>query len=193
MDKSRKKILPSTVALLACAAIAIIFVGFLLVGGGGSNKSSVKALNGTDQREGDIWFSSSKEEIASGEDFEVEIYINTHGKSLGVFAFDFNFDKENLIVDVDGGKDGITKGEDSNNFTMMSNPNDVSDGHFRFSGICAQDCVTGDQKKLATIHMKAKKGFNFSDSSNSLDVKELGDELGKAIVFEKKNGAIIIK
>lgn len=193
MNKNKKKILPSTIVLLVCATVGIVFAGFLLAGKGRGDKNIAKALNKTGQSGGDIWFSSSKKDIKSGENFEIEFYVNTHGNELGVFAFDFNFDEKSLIVDTSQGDDGVEKGADGSNFTLMSNPGDISDGHLRFSGICAQNCVNGDRKKLATIYLKAKKDFDFSNSSNYVDVKELATEMGKTIDFENKNGVFVIK
>ncbi len=168
----------------------------LLFKGDGSTKKALKQSGKTivkNESKSDVWLYSTNENLKSGEDFDINVYANTKGNNLGVFALDFNFDKNILVVDISKGKDGLSKGRDGENFIVMSNPNDISDGHFRFSGICAQDCANGDQKHIATIHAKSEADLNFSDIANQLELKELADDFGKPIAFEEKNGVIIIK
>ncbi len=187
MDKSKYKILPSTILFAVLLILSLVFIGELMISGNSKKKSTVTAVNS------DVWFSSDKEKVKAGESFDVAVYINTKGKQIGAFAFDFNFNQKDMTVDIASGKDGLDKGLDSGNFILLSNPNDVASGHFRFSGICAQDCVNGEGKYLAIVHAKAKTDINFADMGNSLKVKELTNDLGKAIAFEDKAGAITIK
>ncbi|KKP67565.1 MAG: hypothetical protein UR66_C0013G0008 [Candidatus Moranbacteria bacterium GW2011_GWE1_35_17] len=196
MNKNKQRILPSTIIFIVLG-VAGILLAVLIAGGDRFTRNGLsqnkKNINKNQSINGDIWFSCAKEKIKSGEDFDIDVYINTKGNNLGVFALNFNFDKKDLTVDIESGEDGISKGIDSENFIIMSNPNDITSEHFRFSGICAQNCANGNQKNIAVIHAKAKADFNFSDIVSQLEVKELANELGKAIAFKKNNGVITIK
>ena len=129
-----------------------------------------------------IWFSASDKNLKKGQNFDLNIYIDTKGETMAVFAFDFALG-DNFTVDTSSGADGISKAVDSSNFIIMSNPDDVLSNHFRFSGICAQNCVNGNKKHIAVIHAKALNDFSLEDVSNQLSIKELADELGNAIDF----------
>ncbi len=178
-------------SLIALPFILVIFiVAFVLLN---ASKPAVNNLQVNVLETQNIWFEVEKKNIKVGEDFDFNIFINTSKKELGAFAFDFNFLNENFTINIDKGDSGITKGSDAKNFMIMSNPNDVSSNHFRFSGICAKNCLQGGDKHLVVVHAKAKSGLLIPEIANWLEVKELSNTLGKTFDLNNYKGNIFIK
>lgn len=195
MEKNKQKILPSTIVLVVLAVVGFFLVALLFSGDRFAKKSfSQNEKNIKEQLAGDVWLSSATEKIKAGDEFDINVYINTNGNDLGVFALDFKFDKKELTINTESGDHGIDKGVDGQSFIVMSNPDDVATGHLRFSGICAQNCANGDKKNIAIIHAKAKNNLKFSNILGQVELKELANDFGKAIDFKSNDkGVILIK
>ncbi len=164
----------------------IIFIGII------SNVNSAQAA------EGDIWLTTTDTIVEAGEYFDVEIHTDTGGKKLGGFDFGVNFDSSklsinktinassiytdsngNVSLDVDSIK-GFGRGNNTQNYMMMSNTNDTDNGNFRISGIKVEDEANGNNVHVATIHMQVK-GDAVGNANIDLEVNGYLDELGHAI------------
>ncbi len=182
-----------TVALIASPFILVVFiVAAVLINTNRSAITKTLPMEGV-QEVKNIYLSSAIKNIKKGQDFDFDLYLNTEGEELGAFAFDLEFKNENFTINAEKGNSGITKGSDANNFMIMSNPNDISLGHFRFSGICAKNCLQGENKSLIKVHARALSDLVVPKIVNWLEVKELSNTLGKTLNINNYQGSIVIK
>ncbi len=148
--------------------------------------------------EGDVWLSPNEISLDGGDDFNLEVHIDTGSKNLGAFNMFFDFDPNKIEVNLTQGnvetdnKKGLSKGLDAQNYTMMLNAGDVSNGHFRFAGMAASNYLHGGDKHLVTLHLKVKDNASSGSTSVSLRINELSDELGNALSLGSTSGANII-
>ena len=187
----------SSVFFAVLLVTALIFVGTLTISSLKTKRlapEKEKEEVFADQDTSDIWFTSANKEIRKGDFFEIELHINTKNRELGLFAFDLDFNESDLTVVVDNRDEAVIKTNESQNFIIMSNKNDISEGHLRLSGICPQNCVIGEDKHVLTIHAKAlNDGIDLSKLQEKLEIKELGDNFGHPYKFKKEKNIIVIK
>ena len=186
-----------TISLIALPFILVVFiVAAVLINTSRVSTNNVvtgASLVKNAQEAKSIYLSSVIKNVKKGQDFDFDVYLNTQGEELGAFAFDLKFHNENFTINTEKGSSGITKGDDANNFMIMSNPGDVSSGHFRFSGICAKNCLQGEDKYLVTVHAKAVSDLVLPGNASWLEVKELSNTLGKSLNISNYKGNIVIK
>ncbi len=128
---------------------------------------------------------ASCDELTAGQNFDIEVFIDTSGRDLGAFDVYFDFAPTQMIVDLSQGENpgedsgrGFHKGSDTSEYIMMSNSEDVANGHFRFAGIAAQNNANGNKEHLATIHAKCVEAFAIENAGFAFRINALSDELG---------------
>jgi hypothetical protein len=139
--------------------------------------------------EGDVLITPSTQTIAAGQNFDIEVVVDTGSKTLGAFDVQLNFDQTKVTIDTtlgdapaeDSGK-GFTKGSDATNYTMMSNSDDVASGHFRVGGVAATGGASGNSQHIIVIKAKSLASFTAGSTTFSVVVNELSDELGHTFV-----------
>ena len=141
--------------------------------------------------EGDVWVSPTTQNAGSDQDFSVEIHADTGGKNIGAFNFYLDFDPSLVTVDTTQGTDGLDKGADASNYTIMANPDDIANGHYRLGGMSASGFANGTDVSLATVHMKTTTGFTSGSASLTVRVNELSDELGQALSTGSVTGGTV--
>ncbi len=134
-----------------------------------------------------VWLVPVDKELKADQNFDIEVLIDTGGKNLGAFNMYLDFDPTKITIDTTQGIDpssdtgrGFDKGSDTTSYTIMSNSDDIANGHFRFAGITASGYANGNSEHLIIIHAKAIKTVNTKNLS--LRVGKLSDELGHSIV-----------
>ncbi len=147
-------------------AFAMMFVGFSQIG---------KAA------QGDTSLIIDDSNLAPSESFDVELHLDTGGSDIGAFNMYLDFDATDVSIDLASGDDGISLGADATNYSIMANPDDIANGHYRFAGICAQNCANVGEVHLVTIHLETTAGFNSGNSDLFIRINELADELGLTI------------
>jgi len=143
--------------------------------------------------EGDVWLTPVNQNVGTSTGFDVEVHMDTGGKQLSTFNLYLDFDANNVTLntvrgDVEG---GISKGTDTINYNMMANSGDISNGHYRFAGINADNTINGADVHIATIHLMSTGNFTAGTTSLSLRVNELSDELGNALSSGTTTGATV--
>ena len=148
--------------------------------------------------EGDVWLTPVTQELGASTGFDMEVRIDTGGKNLGAFNMYFDFDPTDMTIDVTQGIDpssdtgrGFHKGGDTANYMMMSNSEDIANGHFRFAGITASNYANGNNQHIITIHAETTAEFTSGSSSLELRVNELSDELGHALTAGTVTNVVI--
>ncbi len=141
--------------------------------------------------EGDAWITPTDQNVETSQYFDIEVYADTGGKTLGAFNLYFDFTAADFTVDTTQGTDGLDKGADATNYNVMSNPDDIANGHFRFAGIAASGGANGSNAHLATIHCLSTASFISGTSSMTLRVNEFSNELGAALATGAITGATI--
>jgi len=148
--------------------------------------------------EGDVWLTPVTQELGASTGFDMEVHIDTGGKNLGAFNMYFDFDPTDMTIDVTQGIDpssdtgrGFHKGGDTANYMMMSNSEDIANGHFRFAGITASNYANGNNQHIITIHAETTAEFTSGSSSLELRVNELSDELGHALTAGTVTNVVI--
>lgn len=141
--------------------------------------------------EGDVWLTPAEQDIGSGENFNMEVHMDTGGKDLGAFNMYFDFDASFVEIDTTQGDDGIDKGVDTSSYLLFPNIADIDNGHLRFAGIAASGYASGSDVHLVTIHAKTTVGFTADSTSLSLRVNEISDELGGALTSGSITGATV--
>ncbi len=129
--------------------------------------------------EGDVWITPTTQEIGANTNFDIDVHIDTGGKNLGAFNMYLDFDASKVTIDTTQGSDGISKTATTINYSVLANPNDISNNHYRFAGI-HQEGIGGNDVHVVTIH--AKTTANFTDSVTITPrISELSNELGHAL------------
>lgn len=141
--------------------------------------------------EGDVWLTPAEQDIGSGENFNIEVHMDTGGKDLGAFNMYFDFDASFVEIDTTQGDDGVDKGIDTTSYLLFPNISDIANGHLRFAGIAASGYANGSDVHLVTIHAKTTAGFTADSTSLSLRVNEISDELGGALTSGLITGATV--
>jgi|GEM_PF-5296349 hypothetical protein len=88
----------------------------------------------------------------------------------------FDFDAVNVAIDTSQGSNGISAGADTSGYIIMSNADNVVNGHYRFAGISASSYANGSNVHIATMHAIATASFTSGTSSLALRINELSDE-----------------
>ncbi len=127
--------------------------------------------------EGDIWLTSNQTELGANQTFDLQLYIDTGGKNLGAFDFFLDFNSALLTIDTANGENGIDKGVAAENYTILANIDNINTGHYRFSGICAQNCANNDNAQIAIIHLLTKN-ISTDNTVLSLRLNKLTDDYG---------------
>ena len=154
--------------------IIFVFVCLLFVFGININSSHAK--------EGDIWLTPSNvSNMTPSKTFDVELHLDTGGKNLGAFNVFLDFDPTYISVDTSNGDNGISVGNDTQSYIVLSNPNDVQNGHYRFAGISASNFANGNNTNLVIVHLKSTQAFKSGETNLKLRVSELADDLGSTL------------
>jgi peptidoglycan hydrolase-like protein with peptidoglycan-binding domain len=140
---------------------------------------------------GDVWLNPSSFTLGANESFNVQVFADTGSAELGSFDLYLDFSYNDVTVDMDEGNNGITLGSNATNYEIESNGDDISNGHYRFAGICAQDCASGDNVHLITIHMKTRSSFTSGSSQLSLRINTLSNTLGSSIASGDTAGTTV--
>ncbi len=141
--------------------------------------------------QGDIRLTPVDSSLAPSQSFDIDLYLDTGGSDIGAFNMYLDFDASDITVDTSSGDDGLSLGVDATNYSIMANPDDIANGHYRFAGICAQNCANVGEVHLLTIHLKTTAGFDSGSSNLSIRVNELANELGATISTGDLTGATI--
>ncbi len=148
--------------------------------------------------EGDVWHSPPLQHAGVNQNFDIAVFINTGGRNLGAFDIYLDFDTAKVTIDTTQGEDpdtdsgkGFHKGSDAGNYIILSNPNDIVNGHFRFAGISAGPHANGSSEHLIIIHAKTTDAFTSGVSTLTLRIINLVDELGQTIDKGAVTGASI--
>ncbi|KKP67566.1 MAG: outer membrane protein domain-containing protein [Candidatus Moranbacteria bacterium GW2011_GWE1_35_17] len=141
--------------------------------------------------EGDVWITPTNQNVETSQHFDIEVHVDTGGKTLGAFNMYFDFTAANLTVDTALGTDGMDKGADATNYNVMANPGDIANGHFRFAGIAASGGANNANAHLVTIHAVSTAAFTSGTSNMTLRVNEMSNELGVAFATGTITGATI--
>jgi len=145
----------------------------------------------------DVWIAPLDKNIKPGQDFDVSIFMNTRGSKIGAFNINLDYNAEFISINTkignvksDNGY-GLSRGEDTEKYIVMSNTNDISKGTFRFAGINAAESAMafGEKIHLATIHAKATDKFIPGKATIELKINELADELGHPFNFKIISGS----
>ena len=145
----------------------------------------------TQASEGDTWITPASQNVGASQDFSIEVHIDTGGKDIGVFNMYLDFDPSLVTVDTTQGTDGADKGADTTDYTVMSNVDDIANGHYRFAGMTASGHANSGDAHLVTIHMQTTSSFTSGTASLDLRINELSDELGQALTTGTITGATI--
>ena len=140
--------------------------------------------------EGDVWLTPTNQNVGTSQNFDMEVHMDTGGKDLGAFNMYFDFDAAEVTIDLTN-NDGIDRGSDTSSYTIMSNPDDIANGHFRFAGMTASNYANGSDVHLVTIHAQSTAGFTEGTSDLDIRVNELSNELGQALTGGTVTGGII--
>lgn len=147
---------------------------------------------------GSVWISSSKQNLKPGEEFDIKVMVNTGEVSVGAINLYLDFDSSKVSINKTQGIDinedsgrGFIKGLDGENYTIMSNINDVEKGQLRLAGINVAEEKNNGDKHLITIKAKTLESFVAGETELKLRVNELSDILGKTIITENVTGQTI--
>lgn len=191
MCKSGDKL---TIALIASPFILVMFVIAVVLMNTNRTPSSNLAVKNLSENNTqvakNIWIQTSKKNIRAGEKFSFDIFMNTNNLELGAFAINIDIPKSEFVIDNNQENKGVIKGRDAKNFMIVTA---LKAENFKFSGICAQNCVQGQAQHVATVYFIAKDNLSLPESINFLKVTELATTLGKNFELEKYQGNILIK
>ncbi len=153
----------------------------------------ISFLNIAHASEGDVWISPSNQNVSSDSNFDINVYIDSGTKNLGSFNMYVDFDSTKVTIDTTQGTDGFTKGDNTSGYSIIANPNDISNGHYRFAGINGGDVniASGNNIHIIKLHAKTTQAFSGGTSALSIRVNELSNELGEAISTGSVSNAII--
>ncbi len=140
---------------------------------------------------GDVSLSPAVFDLSAAESFEVFVYVDTGGEDLGVFNMYLDFDTDDIEVDTSEGEDGIEAGSAATSYRIDVNTDNLSSGHYRFAGVCAENCANGSNVQIVKIYLKTTATFNSGSSDLSLRVNELSNTLGTAITTGSISGATV--
>jgi len=147
--------------------------------------------------EGDVWIVPVDQQVDADQNFDVEIRMNTGGKALGAFNLYFDFNSTNITVDITQGTEGWDKGADTPNYTIMANPTDIANGHYRVAGVNvsanAGDYANSGDAHLITIHAQSTSSFVSGASSLNLRISELSDDLGYPLSNSQITGNCVVR
>ena len=177
-ERNKMKNGEKTIGIIAILVIAMIGLGI-----------SLPTI--TQAAEGDVWLTPTNQTVGTSQNFDMEVHMDTGGKDLGAFNMYFDFEATEVTVDTTQGTDGIDKGTDTSSYTILSNPDDIANGHFRFAGMTASSYANGSDVHLVTIHAQSTAGFTSGTSDLDLRVNELSDEIGQALTGGTITGGII--
>lgn len=184
--KNKKAVLIITLLVVAFVlAVAFVLFRFSMVEKTpmSSDTSMKEPKNMTQVSAG--WGEVMSGNIEADQEFELNVYVDSQGKELGAFSFDLKFDPSLATINTSKGAEGIDKADDSSNFMVMANPNDISNGFYKFSGICAQNCGSGKDMFVAKLHMKALASIDTEKFDYELELMELSDSMGKSLKLIK--------
>ena len=139
--------------------------------------------------EGDIWLTPINQNVGTSASFDVEVHMDTGGNELGGFNLYFDFDSSSVTIDTTQGTSGVDKGSDASNYTIVTNADNISNGHLRMAGIAASGYANGNDVHIATIHAQTTSSFTSGTATLSLRVNELVDELSVALQSGTITGA----
>jgi hypothetical protein len=150
------------------------------------------------EAEGRIWLSPISQDLTANQNFDIEIVMDTAGKDVSTFNVYLDFDVTKINIDTAQGIDikadsgrGFHKGSDAGEYIMMSNSEDVNDGHFRLAGIGVAKTANGAEERMVIIHAKTTDTFTSGKTELTLRVDEFSDKMGNAIATESNEGATI--
>jgi len=153
---------------------------------------SVLFVNESFAAEGDVWLiPANNKNIMPSQSFDIEVHMDTAGKNIGAFNMFFDFNPYDVNISTSTGSDGISLGLNTSSYSILANPNDISNGHYRFAGITATNYANGSDVHLATIHVKATQEFSSGTSKLSLRVNELANDLGVSLTLGTSTDAMI--
>jgi len=146
-----------------------------------------------------IWILPASQTLKAGQEFDMEIIMNTQNKDVGAFNLSLNFDPSKIIINTEQGVDikadtgkGFHKGNDAKEYIIMSNSDNVSKGKFRLAGMGITKTVNGEEKHMVIIHAKTTNKFTSGKTEITLKVNEFSDILGKPIATGESSTATII-
>jgi len=119
--------------------------------------------------------------LMDDDSFTIEIHINTNGSDLGSFNMFLDFPQATVSINTSRGETGLEKGADTSGYhTLLSNPADIANGHYRFAAMTADGYANGADVHIATIHATASGTIPDALEFN-VRINEAVDELGQAI------------
>ncbi len=143
--------------------------------------------------EGDTWIIPANQTMRLNQNFDIEIHLDTGGKDVGAFNMYFDFDPSQISVDITQGNNGLENGTDTTGYMVVSNADDITNGHYRFAGITSSDYANGSDVHLITIHAKTILSATSGNTALIVRVNELSDALGYSMgVGTVTNGVITI-
>ncbi len=132
--------------------------------------------------EGDVWIMPANQNQPENQNFDVKVYVDTGSKHLNSFNMYLDFDPAYITVDTSQGEDpnaddgkGFHKGDDTQDYTMGSNVDDIAAGHFRFAGMIADNGTMGPNQNIITIHLKTTATFTSGSTQLSIRVNEMSE------------------
>ncbi len=149
--------------------------------------------------EGDIWIIPFSQSQAENQNFDVKVYVDTGTKHLNGFNMYLDFDPTYIAIDTSQGEDpnaddgkGFHKGDDSQDYIMGSNINDITAGHFRFAGNKAENGTIGSGQNIITIHLKTTGAFTSGSTQLNIRADEMSESGERDINVGTITGATII-
>ncbi len=139
-------------------------------------------LNNSLAAEGDIWIVPLNQNQPENQSFDVKVYVDTGTKHLNSFNMYLDFDPAYITVDTSQGEDpnaddgkGFHKSDDTQDYIMGSNVNDIAGGHFRFAGMKAENGTVGSRQNIVTIHLKTTSAFTSGSTQLKIRVNEMSE------------------
>ncbi len=149
--------------------------------------------------EGDVWIIPVNQNQAENQNFDVKIYVDTGTKHLNSFNMYLDFDPTYITIDTDQGEDpsvddgkGFHRGDDTQDYIMGSNINDIIAGHFRFAGNKADNGTIGSGQHIVTIHLKTTSAFTSGSTQLNIRVDEMSESGEGDISVGTITGATIV-
>ena len=149
--------------------------------------------------EGDVWIMPANQNQTENQNFDVKVYVDTGTKHLNGFNMYLDFDPTYITVDTNQGEDpssddgkGFHKGDDTQDYMMGSNINDIDAGHFRFAGSKAENGTMGSEQNIITIHLKTTAAFNSGSTLLTVRVNEMSESGEGDINIGTITGATVV-
>ncbi len=145
----------------------------------------------------DVWTAPLGENIKPGQNFDILMFMNTRGSKIGTFNINLDYNSEFILINTELGNVksdngyGLSKGKDTEKYSVMSNTNDISKGTIRFVGIdtIENTMASGEKIHLVTIHAKTTDKFVPGKTTIKLRINELANELGQPLNFKIISGS----